>query len=176
MKRILLLLVLTCSIVAEVNAQKTPYPVRPKINIGAEFGIPRRSGFGEYFNFGFGGSGKLEVPFTAALYGTASAGFISYYSKRTLIGSNEKLNNKSYIPLKLGVRYYLSKAFYGAGELGASVGVQRNSGSSMIWAPGVGFLFPLSERGALDAGVRYERWVRDGGNIDQVGIRVAYQF
>lgn len=172
MKKILLTGLLFLVSVA-VFAQ--PKPVRPMVNIGAELAFPTRTGsFGEEFSIGIGGSGKFEVPFTSALYGTATAGFISFYRKKGLNGTRE--DNKSYIPLKAGAKYYFNNLLFGEAEIGASVGVQKNAGTAFVWAPGIGFLLPVKGRHAITAGIRYEKWAREGGNINQIGVRVGYQF
>lgn len=158
-----------------VVAQNKPSPVRPMLSIGTELAFPTGT-FGSLFSVGVGASGRLEVPFTRSVYGMLTGGFVSFFAKNERFGTRVEMDNKSYIPLKAGARYYFSRNFYGQGEAGVSVGIQKNSGNSFAWGPGIGFLLPLSERTSLDAGVRTESWLRGGGDMDQVAIRVAYQF
>ena len=159
------------------NAQdKTPSPVHPRVSLGAEFAVPVGKQYSDSFTIGFGGSGKLDVPITSALYATASAGFVSFYSKDKNAGVALDLNNKSYIPLKAGAKYYMSPIFYAQGEVGASVGIQKNSGTSLIWAPGLGASFPITKRGFFNSDIRFEGWMREGGNLNHLALRVGYQF
>jgi hypothetical protein len=156
--------------------KKAPTPVRPRVSLGAEFAIPTDKEFSKMFTIGFGGSGKLDVPVTEALYATASAGFISFYTKDEYAGDPVNLDNKSYIPLKAGAKYYINSIFYAQGEVGASVGVQKHSGTALLVSPGVGASFPITKTGFFNTDVRYESWMRDGGNLNNFGLRVAYQF
>ena len=128
------------------------------------------------FKVGFGGSGKFEIPITSSFYGTATAGFISFYTKNRDAGGNINNSNKSYIPVKAGGKYYLSPLLYTEVELGVSFGIQEDSGNSFAWAPGFGIAYPITRKSAIDAGIRYEKWSRNGSNLNQIGIRVAYQF
>ncbi|TZF82178.1 hypothetical protein FW774_15925 [Pedobacter sp. BS3] len=156
-----------------VWAQKQPeYIAKPRFNIGAEFGLPTTGSYAELFTIGFGGSGKLEVPVTKTFYATATAGFITYYLKEGV----SPTYNRSYIPLKAGGKYYFNPMIYAEGELGISIGMQRKAGSAFVWAPGVGTSFSIAKDGYLDAGIRYEGWERNGGNLDQFALRVAYKF
>lgn len=174
MKRLFLLSFLFAAVSA-ASAQHMgipPYTAKPRLSVGAEFTLPTGD-FGKVFTIGFGGSGKVEIPLTRYLYGTATAGFITYYLKPEV---KDLSINKSYIPLKAGAKYYFGGYFYGEGELGASIGANKNAGTSFAWAPGAGVSFPITKDGYLDAGIRYEKWARQGGDINQVGFRVAYKF
>lgn len=157
-------------------AQKTPSPVRPHVSLGAEFAFPVDKEFSNMFTVGFGGSGRLDIPVTAALYATASAGFISFYAKDRVNGTLLDMNNKSYVPLKAGAKYYLSPIIYAQGEVGASIGVQKSSGASLILAPAIGAIFPITKKGFLNADIRFENWNRDMGNLNHFALRAAYQF
>ncbi|MXV13699.1 outer membrane beta-barrel protein [Hufsiella ginkgonis] len=173
MKRFLIILLLPV-FSAQVFAQVVipPYTTKPRLGVGAEFGIPSGS-FGNVFTIGFGGSGKFEVPITREFYATATAGFTTFYLKEDM---KPLTINKSYVPLKVGGKYYFGNYFFGEGELGLSIGTNKNAGSAFVWAPGAGISFPVTKDGYIDAGVRYERWARDGGNINQAGFRIAYKF
>jgi hypothetical protein len=148
------------------------YIAKPRLSAGAEFAVPSGS-YGNLFSIGFGGSAKFEVPVTRELYLSGTAGFTTFYLKENGTAPNI---NKSYVPLKGGVKYYLAPFFYGEGELGISIGTIRNAGSALLWSPGIGVSLPLTDDSYLDAGIRYERWARPGGNINQTGIRVSYKF
>lgn len=175
-RKILLLSIILCAGVGQAAfAQNHPTPVRPRASIGPEIAIP--SGvFSNLFSIGLGGSGKLEIPITASFYASATAGFISFYTKNSRLGGTINDNNRSYVPLKLGGKYYLSEFLYTEVEAGVSVGIQENSGNSFAWAPAFGIAYPISQKSAIDVGVRYEKWTRKGSNLNHVGIRAAFQF
>lgn len=149
------------------QTSNTPYPVRPRVNLDLEVSFPSGD-YGGLFDIGFGGSGGLDIPVTKALYATGSAGVTSFYRK----GSE----TRTYIPMKAGAKYYFSRIIYAQAEIGTSVGVQQGAGTAFVFAPGAGVSYPVTERSSVNAGLRYESWSRDGGNIEQFAIKVGYQF
>lgn len=161
--------------IGTASAQTSPMPVRPRATLGAEIGIPAGM-FAELFKVGFGGSGKLEIPITSNFYGTATAGFISFYNKNRTEGGSINDNNRSYVPLKIGGKYYLGEFLYTEVEAGAAVGIQKSSGNYFAWAPGLGVAYPITQKSGIDVGVRYEKWSKSGRGLNQVGLRIAYQF
>ncbi|MGV3706199.1 MAG: hypothetical protein ACO1NU_12555 [Arcticibacter sp.] len=157
-------------IVQESIAQQTsntPYPVRPRVNMDLEVSFPGGT-YGDLFDIGFGGSGGLDIPVTRALYATGTAGVTSFYRKDS--------ETRTFIPMKVGAKYYITRMIYGQAEIGTSVGVQQGAGTAFIFAPGVGLSYPMTERSSVNAGFRYESWARDGGNIEQLAIKIGYQF
>jgi len=157
------------------SAQSFPEPVRPRISIGPDIAIPSGS-YGNRFSIGLGASAKLEAPITTRLYAALTAGYTSLISKNKLHGVTISTGDRSYVPIKAGAKYYFGQSFYAEGQLGVSVGVQKYAGTSFAWSPGLGFLIPLSEKHAIDFSIRSEKWEREGGDINQGGIRIAYQF
>lgn len=145
----------------------TPYPVRPRVNLDLEVSLPGGT-YGDLFDIGFGGSGGLDIPVTRALYATGSAGVTSFYRKDS--------ETRTYIPMKVGAKYYLSRMIYGQAEVGTSVGVQQGAGTAFVFSPGAGLSYPVTERSSINAGLRYESWSRDGGNIEQLVFKIGYQF
>lgn len=156
----------------------------PKFSLGLEVAAPTGDAKNLY-GFGFGGSGKIEIPATRALYITATAGYTSFYLKdaikNTLRTFGSSLKPAGFVPLKVGAKYYLIPFVYVEGELGAAIGVQQTAvgsnilaghGTAFAYAPGVGVTVPLV---GIDAGVRYEGWSQNG-HFDQVALRVAYRF
>ena len=149
------------------QTSNTPYPVRPRVNLDLEVSFPGGD-YGDLFDVGFGGAGGLDIPVTRALYATGSAGVTSFYRKDS--------ETRTYIPMKVGAKYYFSRMIYGQAEIGTSVGVQQGAGTAFIFAPGAGISYPVTERSSVNMGVRYESWSRDGGNIEQLALKVGYQF
>jgi hypothetical protein len=76
-----------------------------------------------------------------------------------------------FIPLKLGVKIFPVQRLYISGEAGAAFGVgNHNSGTSFVYAPGVG----IGTDAGLDFGLRYEGYARNAHNLGQVALRIAY--
>ncbi|MEO7212866.1 hypothetical protein [Mucilaginibacter sp.] len=165
MKKLLPLLFLFLYCVA--HGQTSP---KKAFSAGLDLAIPTNS----IYSIGFGGSGKAEVPIAGPVSLTVTAGYTSLYFKRSLIGSNKSQDPSGFVPLKAGVKYYLSDGFYVEGELGTAIETNYNKDKLFAFAIGPGFLLPLNKSSAIDLGFRYENW--GSGRIRQTGIRVAYRF
>lgn len=148
-------------------------PSSRQFSVGLEFGLPMEE-FGDFYTIGFGGSGKMEIPLGSAFNATVTAGFINFYAKEEF---SSIVKDAGYIPLKAGGKYYFgNNNYYVEGELGASISTTEGGGTAFAYAPGLGVSYPVSDRGAIDAGARYEGWSKDGGSINQVAFRIAYKF
>lgn len=157
-------------IVCQASAQdiaRTPFPVRPRLNVDLEVSVPGGD-YGDLFGIGLGGSGGLDIPITKALYATGTAGVMSFYRNNS--------STKTFIPIKAGAKYYFTRIIYAQTEIGMSVGVQEDAGTAFVFAPGAGMSYPVTERSSVNAGLRFESWSREGGNINQFCIKVGYQF
>ncbi|MGV8878356.1 MAG: hypothetical protein ACOH2A_04915 [Sphingobacteriaceae bacterium] len=175
MKKILMLLLGSGLFIQAAFAQNSrSFVARKAVSAGLELGIPANS----IYNIGVGGSVKLELPIIAALSLTATAGYTQMYFKNALSGSTVSPKPDGFAPLKAGGKYYFSQGFYGEGELGAVFRTNHGSGSYFTYAPGVGFVFPINNHGAIDVGLRFEKWSGNHGYsaLTQTGIRVAYKF
>jgi len=141
-----------------------------KLGIGAEFAFPTGN-FGDVYNLGYGGSLQFQTPIAEKLNFTATAGFLNFKAKDEFGGGNYGT-----IPVKIGARYFLAENFYAGGELGAAFGTQDGSNTSFVYTPHIGVEFPVSDKGSIDLGARYEAWSQDGGTLRFVGLRLAYNF
>ena len=166
-----LLFVLISYTAGAQTAKEGPRPVRPRVNIDLDFAIPGGK-YGDNFGFGFGGSGGLDIPVTRKFYATGSAGVISFYQG----GKTVPTDTRSYIPMKVGAKYYLNQLIYVQMESGLAPGIQQGAGTAFILAPGAGISYYVSERSAINAGIRYESWSREGGNINMPVFKIGYQF
>lgn len=183
MKRLVLLTILLCGVVSMVFAQTastTTNATKPKLGVALETGIPVGDAE-DVYAVGLGGSAKLEIPISQPFAATVTAGYMSMLVKDEL--EDALGENREFIPIKAGAKYYFSKNFFGEGELGASISTEEGEDVAFAYAPGIGFSFPVSDRTAIDAGVRYEGWTREqsstilnGNNLDQVGFRVVLKF
>lgn len=170
----LVALLLFVFFVQQANAQSLftgPEPVRPRINADLQFALPYGAKGGDYAH-GAGLSLGIDVPVTRIFYGTLSGGFMAFYQGSKSVSAEAR----SYIPAKAGAKLYVLPWLYAQGELGLGIGIQQGAGSVFIMSPGVGTSFRMTERSAINAGVRVERWSRQNGNIEQVAFKLGYQF
>jgi opacity protein-like surface antigen len=152
---------------------------RTKFSLGVEAGLPIGEA-ADFFGSALGGSIKVEIPVTAEIKFTGSGGYsvLSYSDDQKAILQGFGMNTKpeTYIPLKVGGKYFFSKNIYGAAELGGVVAVARRGSNGFIWAPGVGISYPVSDRYDIDAGLRYESWEQGSFTTSQIGVHVAFKF
>ncbi len=148
-----------------------PSPVRPRFNIDLQYSNPYGAK-GNEFSYGLGGALGLDVPVTRIFYGTLSGGFMAFYQG----DKAQNASTRSYIPAKAGAKLYLFPSIYAQGEIGVAFGIQQGAGSVLILSPGIGGSFHITERSAINAGIRIERWSRQNGNIEQVAFKLGYQF
>lgn len=149
-----------------------------KLSVGLDFGLPVGDWKNAY-SVGFGGNGKVEIPVASAFNFTVTAGYTSFYAKdayKTFLKNVGADTYNGYIPVKAGGKFFFGENFYGEAELGARFGTNNSTGTAFIYAPGLGFSFPVSDKHDIDFGARYEGWSQDGGNIGQVAFRFAYKF
>lgn len=168
MKRLFLMSILLCSLTAAVFAQSGT-----KIGVALETGLPVGDA-DEVYSVGLGGSAKLEVPITQPLAFTLTAGYMSLQVKDELKPTLGE--EREFLPVKAGAKYYFGNTFFGEGELGASIALEDEDETAFAYAPGIGVTLPVAEKTAIDLGVRYEGWTKDAGNIDQVGLRAVVKF
>ncbi|RZL19018.1 MAG: hypothetical protein EOO89_04555 [Pedobacter sp.] len=171
MKKVLLSVFAIVIAITSVSAQTKG---TSKLSIGAEFGLPVGD-FATAFDVGFGGSVVYQHAVADKLYLTANAGYVTYQGKVNFLGSNLTFN-ADFIPVKAGMKYFIAKNFYGSAELGASFATgSGSSGTAFAYSPGLGIEFPVSDKGSVDVGARYEAW-SNNGTLSFVGLRAAFNF
>jgi hypothetical protein len=143
-----------------------------KLGIGAEFGFPMGT-FGDVFNLGYGGALMYQHPVATNLNITGSAGYTVFKAKDEFGGGTS-----GSIPVKAGARYLFGENFFVGAELGAAFSTESGAGNStaFVYAPGVGVDFPVSDKGSIELGARYEGWSYSGGTNGFIGLRLAYNF
>lgn len=139
-------------------------------SVGLEVGIPSQS----VYNVGLGGSGKAEVPVASNVSLSFTAGYTSFYYKKSLIGSSVTPDAGRFFPLKAGVKYYFSEGFYAEGEAGSVIETNYNKDNLFAFSIGPGFVIATGKHTGVDMGFRYENWSR--GRLRQTALRVAYRF
>ena len=121
---------------------------------------------------GLGGFVKAEIDISDKFALTAQGSLVSFLGKRIF---NAKTPTITYIPVKVGLKYYSSPDFYFEGQVGASFSINGKTGTSLALSPGFGTY--INKRGAdhkIDLGLRYESWTSSKFNF--ITLRVGYLF
>lgn len=175
MKKILLSLALVAGLGLAANAQtKDPAMNGSKIGVGADFAFPMGN-FGDFADFGVGGSLNFQAPIANKLNFVGEAGYLSFTGKE-IGNTGVKFPSVAAIPLKAGVRFFLAENFYAQGQLGAAFATGDNAnGTAFVYAPSLGVEFPVADKMAIDFGARYEGWSKNGTS-SFIGLRAALNF
>jgi hypothetical protein len=174
MKRLFFVLFTFAAITATKAQTGDPAMEGPKFGIGTDFAFPMGS-FKDQTNYGVGASLLYQHPVSKNLSITGNVGYLELNGKKTIL--NLKYS-EGFIPVKAGARCFLAENIYGGAELGVSISTAsgNGSGTSFIYVPAVGVAFPVSDKGVVDVGIRYESWTRSSSTRSFIGIRAGYNF
>ena len=142
-----------------------------KFSVGPELSFASGS-FSDSHSIGIGGTAQAEVSLQEHLYGTATFGLISYNGKSS--GAGYKYKGETILPLRVGVKYFLSGGIYGAAQLGVGF-LNNGGGTAFAYSPQIGYEFKTKSDKALDATFKYDGYSKDG-TIGAIGFRLAYVF
>jgi hypothetical protein len=200
LKAIIYSFLFTC-LASAANAQiNVPDSVR--IGIGAELTSATGTKFGTNvnvvsggtaaaaYNYGAGFSLNVDVPIMSALYLTASAGYISFFTTKDANTSQQAITNKALpnfnlIPLKIGAKVLLGNRFYVGAEAGETILANKTDlyalySNSFTWAPQIGLVLPLKKRHTyIDTGLRFEStssFYNNSVHNSFWGLHIAYAF
>jgi len=166
----------------ESEPLKTTTPSTFRLSIGPDVVLPIGQ-FSDRYKWGVGGSLQAEYPILSEkLFVTLNAGYLNFFKNDEYTGINK--SDLSLVPVKAGLKYFPVKNFYLQGEAGASFltnkgDVGATKSTTFIYAPQVGYQFPVGEKNYIDAGVRFEgntKFYDDGKSNNFFGLRVAYSF
>lgn len=157
---------------ANVNAQSSAQVAEPRLGIGIDVGLPIGN-YKDFADYGVGGSLLYQHPVSTSLNITGNVGYVKFNGKETM-GTLKYM--QSFIPIKVGARYFLTENIYGTAEVGSSIPTTSGRGASFIYTPGLGVEIPVSRNGSLDVGARYESWTKNTGTTSFIGIRAGYNF
>ncbi|MFS8615303.1 MAG: hypothetical protein FWJ85_00660 [Solitalea sp.] len=161
MKKLIMSFCIAGALFAANKASAQQAPGLRMGNIGFESGFALE----DFFTIPVGGTFKFEAPLGGQLHGTATAGYIS-------VQGEDDVPSFDYVPVKAGVKYYPAGNFYIDGEIGAGIGVSDGSETKFLWAPGVGYQFPVADDKFVDLSARFE----NVGKFSNLGIRLGYSF
>jgi len=149
---------------------------------GVESGITTGS-FKSAYKWNLGGSLQADIPLTSQVYAVINAGYQNYFGKDNINGTTLSAADLHLIPLKAGLKFFPVSSLYIQGEAGAAFVLNKTAGSydktaAFIYAPQIGYQFPLSDKGLIDAGVNYQGSAsfNDNSKVNSFGLRVAYAF
>jgi len=142
------------------------------VSVGPEVGFATAD-FSNTHSVGIGGTVQAENNIGGTTNVTLTTGFITYAGKSA--GSGIKYKAAGIVPLKLGVKYFLSQGFYGAAQLGAGF-FSNGGGAAFAYTPMIGYEFNTNSGQAVDAGLKYDGYSKNNSNLGSVGLRVAYKF
>ncbi|MFP5081079.1 outer membrane beta-barrel protein [Pedobacter sp. JCM 36344] len=162
----IILILVSSSIYAQLSSSK--------LGIGIDFAFPQ-SNFGSNVNYGVGPSILFQSPINANLNFTVNIGYLRFNGDAVFTDIKYR---EGFVPLKAGLRYFVSEYLYGSAEAGISISSANGNGSGTAFAynPTLGVEFPISNRGSIDASIRYEGWSRSNGTRSFLGLRVGYNF
>ena len=137
-----------------------------KFSIGLEAGKPIGE-VGKFYSHLLGGSLQYEMKPDSDIGITVNGGYQNYSIKSSNGGGSV-----GFVPLLAGVKYYFVPAAFFHAQLGAAFGTDKGQGTSFTYSPGIGF--NLSRN--FDATLKYTGISNKGGNLDNVGLRIGYNF
>ena len=139
------------------------------------------------YNWNLGGSVQADIPVVQnQLFVTVNAGYNNIFGKNNIDGTGLDATNIQLLPVKAGLKYFPVNHLYVQGEAGAAFSLNKSdlgfdNSAAFIYAPQVGYQFPIGAKSFLDAGVRYEGSTKFNSTISDskvnfVALRVAYAF
>ncbi|MFD0764697.1 hypothetical protein ACFQZI_07510 [Mucilaginibacter lutimaris] len=166
------------------SAQSTPKSAW-RFGIGVD-GLAPVGKLHDVSNVGLGITPRLQYGISDALALTLTSGYYNFFGKNINAagGVNSGYKSKSFgmVPVKAGVKAFVSKNFYLDGEVGAAfetshfgdyegrVG-QNPKQTKLIASPGIGWA-----NQTWDIGARYENFSGQSTNFGTLGLRIAYGF
>jgi len=190
---IFLILLTACVTVKAQSGSKISLSLGPELAIPFNIGEHNYSKTKDFFKNGAGVSLKIELPVTASLHFTGSAGYAWYGTKVYYVympaaspstdyipmGDGSAPPSYHFLPIKAGLQYYYAKYLYVDGEAGAAIKLNSATQNSFIYSAGTGAVIPFNVHNGLDVGVRLERGFKIADYnypMSQVAISLAYKF
>lgn len=143
---------------------------RWQLNIGVEAGIPTSfpgNAVVPDSKFASGATARLQYNFNKTFAATLTSGYYNFSSKSNGINSA----NSGIVPVKLGLKSFISDKIYIMGEAGAGFETRYYKHNKLILAPGIGY-----EKGKWDVGLRYENFSGFADTYGLAGLRLGYSF
>ena len=171
MKKLLFVVFAFLSVSAYAQSTNTPeQPNNRALSFGIENILARKSPF---FGYGFGGSIKGEYPVGESLSLTGTAGYDKFFVKGAYKNPSGSTPLASFIPIKVGAKYFIGSFVYAEGELGGTIETNYEKKKYVNLTVGIGYLISITPRTGLDLSIRYEDW---GDQAIKMGaLRAAFR-
>lgn len=151
-----------------------------RLGFGLEGGLPNGDAHNTS-NFELGATARLQYSLSSKFSFTLTSGYYEFFGKTVTVIAptpngvtgpvNEKLSNVGIIPVKAGIKDFLSKHIYFGAEAGAGFETNTGGGTKLLLSPALGWA-----NSSWDVGVRYENFSGQGSNFGVLGLRLAYGF
>ena len=155
------------------------------LSVGVDAGIPTGN-LSNNYNWSLGGSVQADIPVIQnQLFVTVNAGYNNIFGKNNIDGTGLDATNIQLLPVKAGLKLFPVSHFYIQGEAGAAFLLNKSDlgddkSAAFLYAPQIGYQFPLGGKSYLDAGIRYEGTTKFSSvyndKVNFFGLRVAYAF
>ncbi|RYU92021.1 hypothetical protein EWM62_00855 [Mucilaginibacter terrigena] len=150
------------------NAQSTPKSAL-RFGIGIE-GLAPTGNLHDRSNFGLGGTARLQYGVSDAVALTLTSGYYNFFG-REVPTTGVNYTNLGVVPIKAGLKAFVSQNIYLGAEVGAGIEVTSTKQTKLIASPGIGWA-----NQSWDIGARYENFSGQSYNYGTVGLRIAYGF
>jgi len=154
-------------------------------SVGVDAGLPSGN-LSNGYNWNIGGSVQADIPVAQQLFVTINAGYNSLQGKDNAYGTGLTATNIQLLPVKAGLKFFPVNHFYIQGEAGAAFALNKSDvgfdkSAAFIYAPQIGYQFPVGGTSFIDAGVRYEGSTKfvssaDDSQVHFFALRLAYAF
>lgn len=161
------------------NAQSTKKSAL-RFGIGVD-GLLPTGNLKDISNVGLGITPRLQYGVADNVALTLTSGYYNYFGKKISDNSDTKYKSYGMIPVKVGIKAFVSQNIYIGAEVGAGFEtsgfgdiknvVEYKKNTKLIASPGIGY---ASQK--WDVGLRYENYSGQSNNFGAVGLRVAYGF
>jgi hypothetical protein len=135
-----------------------------RLGFGIDGGIATKDPFKSVL----GGDIRLQKDLSDHLSATLTAGFTHFFEKDHFDGYNQYGSPYNVIPVKAGLKYFVTDNFYVGAEAGVGFGFEQ-WGNSFLYSPSLGVAF----KNGLDVSVKYEDYTRSTITKD-IALRLAY--
>lgn len=142
-----------------------------QLAFGAETGLPSGR-MKKYSDFELGATVRAQYGLSEHFILTFTSGYYNFFSKKIEVPGQGiiKPRDIGIIPLKVGIKSFLTNRFYVAAEAGA--GYETPGGAvKVILSPGIGYA-----TSSWDIGLRYENFTETHSNFGMTTLRLARGF
>lgn len=170
MKRVFILGFLSLVVVTVTAQKKDGF----RISVGPELAFPTGA-LSSSQSFGIGATGQIEISLQEKLNFVGYSGILLFKGKGVSGQSGINYSGQTIIPVRAGVKYFLTDGIYGGFQAGLGFLGSFATGTAFSYSPQIGYEFKTNSGKAIDATVKYDAYSK-GGTLGSLGFRVAYIF